>query len=158
MRSPASSRQGVSATVKWFNPTKGFGFVAFDDGSADAFLHISVVQQSGHMGMTEGAELVCDLQEGDKGLQVSQIHDVTVPAGVGAPEGEETGEVEGVVKFFNDAKGFGFVSPDAGGKDVYVGMVALERSGIPMLESGQRVRLATRMGKKGPMADRIDIL
>ncbi len=154
-------RQGVNATVKWFNPTKGFGFVAFDDGSADAFLHISVVERSGFGGVAEGATVVCDLSEGDKGLQVSALHDVIPAAGgggvdMGGPDMAE--EVEGVVKFFNGAKGFGFVAPDGGGKDVYVGTMALERSGIGDLVSGQRVRLNTRMGKKGPMADRVELI
>ncbi len=151
----APMHQGVSATVKWFNPSKGFGFVAMDDGSPDAFLHISVVERCGFAGVAEGAVIRCDIAQGNKGPQVSAIHDVT-PAAEGPSAPSEP--VEGVVKFFNGSRGFGFVAPDVGGKDVYVGSVALERSGLGELESGQRVRLETRMGKKGPMADRVEVL
>ena len=63
----------VSATVKWFNPVKGFGFVQRGDGSPDAFLHISVVEQCGHRDLPEGTRITCNIAEGRKGLQVTQI-------------------------------------------------------------------------------------
>ena len=66
-------RTGVKALVKWFNPTKGFGFVQFDDGSPDAFLHVSVIERLGHSDLPEGTEVICDLAQGRKGLQVHQI-------------------------------------------------------------------------------------
>ena len=47
-------RTGVSALVKWYNPTKGFGFVQPEDGSPDAFLHASLVAQAGHDDLAEG--------------------------------------------------------------------------------------------------------
>jgi CspA family cold shock protein len=62
--------------VKWYNPTKGFGFVTPNDGSADVFLHVSVVEQAGLQSLDEGAILVCDLADGQKGAQVSTIHSV----------------------------------------------------------------------------------
>src|SRR3954470_17143675 len=73
----------VRATVKWYNPSKGFGFVTPDDGSAEVFLHVSVVEQAGLQGLDEEAILVCDLADGQKGAQVSTIHSVeagSVPA------------------------------------------------------------------------------
>ena len=64
----------------------------------------------------------------------------------------------GTGKFFNAEKGFGFVCPDDGGKDVYVSMRTLQRTGVASLEPNQRVRLLTRMGQKGPMADELELL
>jgi len=153
-RPSAPLQTGISATVKWFNSSKGFGFVAPQDGSSDAFLHISVVQQHGLQNIAQGAVIICDLEEGPKGPQVSTI--VSVDDSGTEPEMDAT--VEGVVKFFSAEKGFGFVTPDAGGKDVFVGIGSLNRSGLQDLEAGQRVRLATRMGKKGPMAEEIDLI
>lgn len=66
----------VTATVKWFNATKGFGFVSPNDGSSDAFLHISVLQRAGLDSVGEGAVIVCDLEQGPKGPQVCQITSV----------------------------------------------------------------------------------
>lgn len=153
-RPSAPLQTGISATVKWFNSSKGFGFVAPQDGSADAFLHISVVQRAGLQNIAQGAVIICDLEEGPKGPQVSTI--LSVDASEAEPEGDAT--IDGVVKFFSVEKGFGFVTPDSGGKDVFVGIGSLNRSGIAELTSGQRVRLATRMGKKGPMAEEISLL
>lgn len=151
---------GVTATVKWFNATKGFGFVAFTDGTPDAFLHISVVERAGMRDVAPGATLVCSVETGPKGPQISEIESIdasTASAEAAAPAALDT-TVEGVVKFFSPDKGFGFVTPDVGGKDVFVGIGALQRSGLDLLDSGQRVRMLTRMGKKGPMAQQVEVL
>ena len=156
-RSSTPLQMGVTATVKWFNPTKGFGFVAPQDGSADAFLHISVIQRHGLQSIAQGAVIVCDLEEGPKGPQVSNVSSVD-ESGADAAPGDDPSTVDGVVKFFSAEKGFGFVTPDNGGKDVFIGIGSVTRSGLQDLESGQRVRLMIRMGKKGPMAEQVSLL
>ncbi len=60
------------ATVKWFNPEKGFGFVALSDGSGDAFLHANTLNQSGHNAVSPGATLRVRIGQGQKGRQVSE--------------------------------------------------------------------------------------
>jgi CspA family cold shock protein len=164
---PGEVRTEVSATVKWYNPNKGFGFVQPGDGSADAFLHASVVGQAGYQELGEGSVLVCDIAAGPRGPQVTAIHSVEAGSGPplgehrsrpsfgGAPQGET---IEGRVKFFNVEKGFGFIAPDGGGQDVFVSARTLTKSGLTTLESDQRVRATTRMGQKGPMADQVDLL
>ena len=74
------THRNVKAVVKWFNATKGFGFVQLSEGAPDAFLHISVVERTGHRELHEGAAIVCDLMQGRKGLQVAQIHSVEAGA------------------------------------------------------------------------------
>ena len=54
-------------TVKWFNPTKGFGFIEPEDGSSDAFVHISAVERAGLKGLNEGQKVSYDLQRGERG-------------------------------------------------------------------------------------------
>ncbi len=159
-------QQNITAVVKWYNATKGFGFVQPSDGSPDAFLHVSTVEQSGHDDFPEGTVLLCDISEGRKGPQVAIIHRVesmgtrsASPRGMhGGASGGATSTVEGTVKFFNAEKGFGFVTPDDGGKDVYVSVRTLERAGMGSLQPNQRVRLTTRMGQKGPMADSVEVI
>jgi cold shock protein len=179
-------RTGVSALVKWYNPTKGFGFVQPEDGSPDAFLHASLVAQSGHDDLPEGTALVCDIAEGPRGPQVAAISSVEPPSepvlrsrpprrpggfgggggygggsyggGGGYAGAGEAEVVEGVVKFFNSEKGFGFIIPDDGGKDVFISARTLTRAGIDSLEAQQRVRVTTRLGQKGPMAERVELL
>ena len=57
-----------TGTVKWFNTTKGFGFIAPDEGGNDVFVHISAVEQSGLNGLNEGQKIDYDIQE-EKGKQ-----------------------------------------------------------------------------------------
>lgn len=160
----AVDKSNVTATVKWFNASKGFGFVAPADGSPDAFLHISALERAGMSQIAEGATIVCDLGQGQRGPQVVSVHEVdSTTAAPSAPRRAPVDRgpsqtVEGVVKFFSAEKGFGFVAVDEGGKDVFVHVKALERSGIKSLESGQRVRVTTTQGLKGPQADSVAIL
>jgi CspA family cold shock protein len=167
------THRNVKAVVKWFNATKGFGFVQLSEGAPDAFLHISVVERTGHRELHEGSAIVCDLMQGRKGLQVAEIHSVEAAAapargsGYGGGHGHGHGHdhgggatevIEGTVKFFNVEKGFGFVIPDNGGKDIFVSGRTLERFGLPALQPNQRVRLHCRMGQKGPMAEQVELL
>jgi len=155
-----SAKSGVTAKVKWFNPAKGFGFVAPADGTADAFLHVSVVQRAGLRTLRQGATIICDLTDGPRGPQVAligRVDDSTVADDEIYGEGEES-VLEGEIKFFAVDKGYGFGMPAGGGADVFIGIGALQRSNLDRLESGQHVRMYVRSGKKGPMAVRIELL
>ena len=66
--------------------------------------------------------------------------------------------IKGTVKFFNNAKGFGFITPDDGGKDVFVPAVTITQSGTPRLKAGQRVTFETEPDPKGPKAVRLALL
>src|SRR5690606_1323147 len=70
------THRSVKAVVKWFNATKGFGFVQLSEGAPDACLHSSVVERTGNRDLMEGTAIVCDLMQGRKGLQVAEIHSV----------------------------------------------------------------------------------
>ena len=56
-----------TGTVKWFNPAKGFGFIEPEDGSKDAFVHISAVERAGLTGLNEGQKVSYELQAGQNG-------------------------------------------------------------------------------------------
>jgi len=74
-----------------------------------------------------------------------------------APRGPAQ-SVEGAVKWFEPDKGYGFISPDGGGKDIFVHITALRRSGVQTLGPGQRVRVDVVDGRKGLEADRVVLI
>ncbi len=63
----------ATGTVKWFNESKGFGFISPSDGSADVFVHFSAIQGSGFKVLTEGQELTFETENGQKGPQAANV-------------------------------------------------------------------------------------
>jgi CspA family cold shock protein len=168
--------------IKWFNATKGYGFVTLDSGS-DAFCHASVLQAAGHQELPPGASIICDLADSQRGMQVVTVHSVDLSTaeapsrgprrdGFGGGGGRFGGGgggyrdhhspagpmTEGKIKFFNDQKGFGFVMPDSGSGDIYLHASALRRSGLQAVEPDQRIRFSTRQGNKGVEVDRVELI
>lgn len=169
-RRPSFPESGpeARAVVKWFNPDKGFGFVEIAEGGGDAFLHARVLERAGAQAVEPGTALRVRTGAGQKGLQVTEVLEIgevgAVPGGRPprgprpgggsrpAPAPDEGEEMRGTVKWYNPDKGFGFISPESGGKDVFVHTTALERSGVPALAEGQSVTMRVIQGRKGPEA------
>jgi len=152
----------VEAKVKWFNASKGFGFVTMADGSQDAFLPMAILRRAGYEDVREGASISCEVSAGAKGPLVTNVLNIDNSTAV-APGAEHrparpATAMEGAVKWFEAEKGYGFISPDGGGKDVFIHITALRRSGITALGPGQRVRVDVVDGKKGLEADRITLI
>ena len=63
----------VTGTVKWFNESKGFGFIAPSDGSADVFVHFSAIQGDGFKTLVEGQTVEFEVEQGPKGLQAAKV-------------------------------------------------------------------------------------
>jgi CspA family cold shock protein len=148
--------------LKWFNGTKGFGFVVPEDESFDAFIHITTLQQAGFHAIGEGAVLVCRLFDGPKGKQVQEILEVVSEGQVNLmpQSNQEDGTVTmgGLVKWYKPEKGFGFIIPDDGMKDVFVHKTLLDKLNIEELEAGQRVRVTLKIVNKGREAIDVQII
>ena len=161
----APSGPPVSGVVKWFSPEKGFGFVELSDGSGDAFLHGSVLAQSGISAVQPGEILEVRVGPGHKGPHVTEVLSVDTSTAVPMASRRSSAqatisnglsvEETGTVKWFNPERGYGFIAPNGGGKDVFVHVSALERSGITALTEGQTVVVDVVEGRKGPEAVRV---
>jgi cold shock protein len=157
----------VEAKVKWFNASKGFGFVTFADGSQDAFLPMVALRRAGYEDVREGASITCEISAGAKGPLVTNVLNVDNstavlsqggPGGIGRRGPRSSTTLEGAVKWFEPEKGYGFITPDTGGKDVFIHITALRRSDVNALGAGQRVKVEVVDGKKGLEADRITLI
>jgi CspA family cold shock protein len=136
------------------------------------FLPLSALERSGHTEAPDGASIVFDWTQGPKGRAVAQVIEMdTSTAPPRAPrenrsrgrdgEAEPAGPAEsldGVVKWYDPARGFGFVLPNDGSKDIFVHITALRRSGIEMLEPGQAVRMMVAQARRGREASSIELI
>jgi cold shock protein len=163
---PPTPGRRVEATVKWFNPSKGFGFVTLSDGTQDAFLPMAILRRAGYEDVREGSLITCEVGAGAKGPLVTNV--LNIDSSTAVPPRSDPGldrrpvrpstTLEGAVKWFEPEKGYGFISPDGGGKDVFIHITALRRSGVNALDPGQRVRVDVVDGRKGLEADRITLI
>ena len=154
----------ASGIVKFFNPAKGFGFIAPDDGGSDVFVHVSAVERAGLDGLNEGDQVAFELEEDRRSGRSAAVNLQWMGAGAAPPKtgrpsgpprrydraprdaaprrGDDriaAGSGAGVVKWFNSQKGFGFIAPRDGGGDVFVHISAVERAGLRGLDEGQAV-------------------
>lgn len=163
----SSIQSGViesKAKLKWFNAAKGFGFVIPENDPVDAFLHITQLQKLGVHGLGEGAEIFCRIEYGEKGALVLEVMKVLDPGSCSSdtvvfdPEHIEGAyRTKGIVKLYSEEKGYGFVTPDDGMKDIFVHKSCLEKATIEMIYPGQRVRVAFKVAEKGREATEISI-
>lgn len=144
--------------VKFFNPNKGFGFISRNDGGGDIFVHVSALHDSGLEDLGENDEVSFEIERDRRSGKETAVSLRVLARGVSskgggrqparsAPghRGAETGgrasggAGEGVVKWFNPTKGFGFIQPSSGGADIFVHISAVERAGLRSLSDGQAI-------------------
>ena len=153
---PAQVVGAGQGKVKFFNAQKGFGFIKRDEGGADVFVHISQVERAGLTSLAEGQEVAFNLV--DRGGKISaadlQISGDVIPVTEQPQESTQqrqlTGErASGTVKFFNAMKGFGFITRDDGKEDAFVHISAVERSGLPGINEGDRFEFDLEIDRRG---------
>ncbi len=120
-REDAPPGRRIEAKVKWFNASKGFGFITPIDGSQDAFLPMAVLRRAGYEDVREGSSISCEVSEGARGPLVTTIYTIdestaTAPGtGLDRRPPRAATTLEGAVKWFEPEKGYGSFPPMAAG-------------------------------------------
>ncbi|CAN2533054.1 cold-shock protein [Methylosinus sp.] len=155
----------VSGTIKWFDVSKGYGFVVPDDGGADILLHVTILRRSGFQSAYEGARVVCEVQNRVKGMQVFRVIGMDESTAVHPSQNgvarthvqvaPSSGYEIAIVKWFNRVKGFGFLTRGEGTDDIFLHMETVRRFGLAELKPGDSVLVRYGDGPKGLMATEV---
>ena len=142
----------------WYNERKGYGFVKIDD--TEVFLHRSTLDRFGLVRLLKGDRVTVSLTVNEHGEVIQDLLRVDRPVNPVPPAASEPadGEMRAVVKFFNDIRGYGFVTAEDIAEDVFVHSRVLNDCGFHSLIQGQKLLIKVDDAGKGPQVQAVRLL
>ena len=142
----------------WYNERKGYGFVKIDD--TEVFLHRSTLDRFGVVRLLKGDRVTLSLTMNENGEVIQDLLRVDRPVNPVPPAASEPedGEMRAVVKFFNDIRGYGFVTAEDIAEDVFVHSRMLNDCGFHSFIQGQKLLINVDYAGKGPQVQAVRLL
>jgi CspA family cold shock protein len=163
----------LTGTMKWFDATRGFGFLVSEQAKGDILVHFSVLKEHDRRSLPEGAIVECLVVEQERGLQARKVLSIDLSSAVVAEAPRPSSGAERVdpsslldaagafepvrVKWFNRLKGYGFLNREGReDEDIFVHMETVRRGGLTDLAPEQPLRARIADGRKGPLAVEVE--
>lgn len=158
-------RQVITGRIKWYEASRGYGFIIPDDGGRDVMIHEACVRAFGHAALPEGAPIRLTVARGEKGLYAVEILEIdhrapaeprddgTAPRPTDflQPEATSGPLLPARVRWFDRQKGFGFVNVFGEAEDIFLHMETVRRCGLKDLASGEGIAVRLCQGPNGVM-------
>ena len=152
----------ISGVVKWFDPSKGFGFIEPDEGGPDVLVHANVLRNYGVNSVSDGSQVEVIARRSEQGFQTVEVRSITPPSGANLEDSsmpidelKRSELIPARIKWYSSRKGYGFANAYGHSGDIFIGASVLRNCGLAEVQDGEAVSLRIEHGGKGQIASHV---